>query len=279
MQRTTLNTMKKTVLITGTSSGIGRETAKLFQAKDWNVIATMRSPEQEKELTQLDNVLVTKLDVLDLDSIRDAVHSGIQEFGSIDVLVNNAGYGAYGPLESFSRDRILRQFNTNVIGLLDVTKAILPHFRQNRSGIIINISSVGGKITFPLGALYHGTKFAVEGISESLNYEVEQFGVQVKLVEPGMIATDFAGRSFDFSNDESMVEYQAIVGSLMTALPLMTQNASPASSVAEVIVEAATDGKNQLRYLAGEDARLLIANRQQVDDAQFIAGIKSQFGL
>lgn len=279
MQRTKFNTMKKTVLITGTSSGIGRETAKLFQAKGWNVIATMRSPEQEKELTQLDNVLVTKLDVLDLDSIRDAVHSGIQQFGSIDVLVNNAGYGAYGPLESFSRDRILRQFNTNVIGLLDVTKAVLPHFRQNRSGIIINISSVGGKITFPLGALYHGTKFAVEGISESLNYEVEQFGVQVKLVEPGMIATDFAGRSFDFSNDESMVEYQAIVGSLMTALPLMTQNASPASSVAEVIVEAATDGKNQLRYLAGEDARMLIANRQQVDDAEFIAGIKSQFGL
>lgn len=279
MQRIKFNTMKKTVLITGTSSGIGRETAKLFQAKGWNVIATMRSPEQEKELTQLDKVLVTKLDVLDLDSIRDAVHSGIQQFGSIDVLVNNAGYGAYGPLESFSRDRILRQFNTNVIGLLDVTKAILPHFRQNRSGIIINISSVGGKITFPLGALYHGTKFAVEGISESLNYEVEQFGVQVKLVEPGMIATDFAGRSFDFSNDESMVEYQPIVGSLMTALPLMTQNASPASSVAEVIVEAATDGKNQLRYLAGEDARMLIANRQQVDDAEFIAGIKSQFGL
>jgi short-subunit dehydrogenase len=173
----------------------------------------------------------------------------------------------------------MRQFNTNVIGLLDVTKTILPHFRKNKKGVIINISSIGGKITFPLGSLYHGTKFAVEGISESLNYEVEQFGGQVKIVEPGMIATDFAGRSFDFSNDETMLEYQPVVASLMTALPTMIQNASPARIVAEVIFEAATDGKNQLRYTAGEDAKMIIANRQQYDDAIFIGGIKSQFGL
>lgn len=271
--------MNKTILITGASSGIGKETAKLFQSKGWNVIATMRNPENEKELSQLDNILVAKLDVLDLDSIQKAFSEGVEKFGSIDVLLNNAGYGAYGPLEAFSRDKILRQFNTNVIGLLDVSKTVLPYFRKNKKGIIINISSIGGKMTFPLGSLYHGTKFAVEGISESLNYEVDQFGGQVKIIEPGMIATDFSGRSFDFSNDENMVEYQNIINALMTAMPTMAENASPASVVAEVIFEAATDGKKQLRYTAGEDAKMLIANRQQYDDATFIDGIKSQFGL
>ncbi|MDD2674402.1 MAG: SDR family oxidoreductase [Flavobacterium sp.] len=271
--------MNKTILITGASSGIGKETAKLFQSKGWNVIATMRNPENEKELSQLDNILVAKLDVLDLDSIQKAFSEGVEKFGSIDVLLNNAGYGAYGPLEAFSRDKILRQFNTNVIGLLDVSKTVLPYFRKNKKGIIINISSIGGKMTFPLGSLYHGTKFAVEGISESLNYEVDQFGGQVKIIEPGMIATDFSGRSFDFSNDETMVEYQNIINALMTAMPTMAENASPASVVAEVIFEAATDGKKQLRYTAGEDAKMLIANRQQYDDATFIDGIKSQFGL
>ncbi|HEY8929070.1 MAG TPA: SDR family oxidoreductase, partial [Mucilaginibacter sp.] len=264
--------MKKTILITGTSTGIGKETAKLFQAKGWNVIATMRTPEKETELTALDNVLVTKLDVLDLASIENAVKEGIEKFGQIDVLVNNAGYGAYGTLESFSREKIVRQFDTNVIGLLDVTKALLPHFRSNKGGVIINISSIGGKMTFPMGALYHGTKFAVEGISESLNYEVEQFGGKVKIVEPGAIATDFAGRSFDFNNDESLAEYQSMVGKVMGALPAMFDSASPASVVADVIYEAATDGTGRIRYTAGEDAKTIIANRAQTDDETFIGG-------
>ena len=269
----------KTILITGASSGIGKETAKLFQSKGWNVIATMRNPENESELKHLENVLVAKLDVLDVDSIQNAFIEGVQKFGSIDVLLNNAGYGAYGPLESFSRERILRQFNTNVIGLLDATRTVLPHFRQNKKGIIINISSIGGKITFPMGSLYHGTKFAVEGISESLSYEVAQFGGRVKIVEPGMIATDFSGRSLDFSNDENITEYQDLVSSLMAAMPAMAENASPASLVAEVIFKAATDGTDQLRYTAGEDAKMLMANRQQYDDATFLSSIKSQFNL
>ncbi|KAB7731216.1 SDR family NAD(P)-dependent oxidoreductase [Rudanella paleaurantiibacter] len=270
---------KKTIFITGASSGIGKETAKLFQSQGWQVIATMRNPANETELTQLENVLVSQLDVLDLASIERAVAEGIQTFGTIDVLVNNAGYGAYGPLESFSRDKIQRQFNTNVIGLLDMTRALLPHFRQNRSGILINISSIGGKMTFPLGALYHGTKFAVEGISESLHYEVAQFGGQVKLIEPGSIATDFGGRSFDFSNDESLSEYQPLIARFMGVMSGVMANASPARVVADVIYTAATDGKDQLRYTAGEDARLLLDSRRQADDATFIGGIKAQFGL
>lgn len=248
--------MRQTIFITGASSGIGKETAKLFQSKGWNVIATMRNPEKETDLIKLENVCVSKLDVLDLGSIQQAINDGIQKFGSIDVLLNNAGYGAYGPLESFPRENILRQFNTNVIGLLDVTRAILPHFRENRKGIIINVSSMGGKMTFPLGSLYHGTKFAVEGISESLRYEVEQFGGMVKIIEPGAIDTDFAGRSFDFNHDEKLTAYQNIVTKIMTVFPQMIKNASPISVVTKVIYEAATDGKSKLRYMAGKDAKL-----------------------
>ena len=193
---------------------------------------------------------------MDLDSITESIKKGIEKFGSIDVLLNNAGYGAYGPLESFPRERILRQFNTNVIGLLDVTRVVLPHFRENKKGLILNVSSMGGKITFPLGSLYHGTKFAVEGISESLRYEVEQFGGRVKIIEPGAIATDFAGRSFDFNNDEKLEAYQNMVTKVMSAFPQMIKNASTTNVVTEVIYEAATDGKSRLRYMAGKDAKL-----------------------
>lgn len=239
----------------------------------------MRNPDNQTEGTQSGNRLVTRLDVLDPASIEQAVEESIRTFGKIDVLVNNAGYGAYGPLESFTKERIVRQFNTNVIGLLDVTKAVLPHFRRNKGGIIINISSMGGKLTFPLGALYHGTKFAVEGISESLSYEVEQFGGKVKVIEPGAIATDFAGRSLDFSNDESLAEYQPLIGKVMTAMPVLYQQAAPATAIAEVIYEAATDGTHQLRYTAGADAQAMIATRRQLDDDSFREILSTQFGL
>jgi NAD(P)-dependent dehydrogenase (short-subunit alcohol dehydrogenase family) len=264
--------MKKTILITGASSGIGAATAQLFASKGWNVIATMRNPEKETNLINSAQVLVTRLDVQDLTSIETAVNQGIQKFGQIDVLLNNAGYGAYGTLESFSREQIIRQFGTNVIGLLDVTKAVLSHFRGNKSGIIVNISSIGGKMTFPLGTLYHGTKFAVEGISESLSFEVEQFGGKVKIIEPGAIATDFGG-------DENLTEYQPIAKKVMAGMPEFFKNASPASVVADVIFEAVTDGKDQLRYMAGEDAKAIIAQHREADDATFMAGMKAQFGI
>jgi NAD(P)-dependent dehydrogenase (short-subunit alcohol dehydrogenase family) len=265
--------MSKTILITGASSGLGKATAKLFQTQGWNVIATMRNLDKETELNKLNNVLVVKLDVLDADSINDAVNLGIETFGKIDVLVNNAGYGAYGPLEAFSKEKINRQFNTNVIGLLHVTQALLPHFRRNKNGIIINVSSAGGKVGLPLGTLYHGTKFAVEGLSEALYYEVQQFGGKVKIIEPGGITTDFTTRSIDISNDETMTEYQPFVRKVLTAFDEMFKNVSSAESVAAVILKAATDGKNQLRYQAGKDAKTLLSIRKLLGDKLFMSQI------
>lgn len=270
--------MTQTILITGASSGIGKQTAKLFQTNGWNVIATMRSPEKEEELTQLNNVLVTQLDVTDEASIAAAVEQGIARFGKIDVLLNNAGYGAYGPLEAFPMDRIRRQFETNVIGLLATTKAVLPHFRSNASGTIINISSIGGQMTFPLGTLYHGTKFAVEGLSESLHYELAPFGVHVRIVEPGLIKTNFGGRSFDFVNDETMEEYQPTIQKLFASWGSNAEASEPAV-VADVIWSAATDEADTLRYRAGPDAHNLLDARKQQDDATFIGNMKAGIGL
>lgn len=267
--------MRKTILITGASSGIGKATAIHFQQQGWNVIATMRSPEKETDLTQLENVQLEKLDVLDLASIKQAIENGITKFGKIDALVNNAGYGAYGPLESFPRENIVKQFNTNVIGLMDVSKAIIPHFRKNKDGVLVNISSIGGQMTFALGSLYHGTKFAVEGISESLHYEMAEIGVKVKIVEPGMIATDFGGRSFDFQTGE-IEEYKPVINALMKQWQNPNNTTSPPSLVANVIFNAVTDGTNQLRYRAGDDANFLLDSRKKMTDAEFFEMMNKQ---
>jgi NAD(P)-dependent dehydrogenase (short-subunit alcohol dehydrogenase family) len=272
--------MTQTILITGTSSGLGRTTAKLFHAHGWNVVATMRTPEDETELTRLDSVLVARLDVQDSASIESAVAAGLARFGRIDVLMNNAGYGAYGPLEATSLDKMRRQFDVNVLGLLETTKALLPHFRANRNGTVVNVSSMGGRITFPLGTLYHGTKFAVEGLSEALHYELASLGVRVKIIEPGGIRTDFGGRSFDFTNDPTMTEYQPLVDAVLAGLgTTMAEQGSEPEQIAKVVYDAVTDGTDTLRYVAGADAAQLLDTRRATDDATFFAGMRAQFGL
>jgi len=270
--------MPQTVLITGTSSGIGRATALAFHARGWNVAATMRNPHAEQELTALDNVLVTRLDVTDQTSIDEAVASTAARFGGIDVLVNNAGYGAYGPLEAFPASRVRQQFDTNVIGLIATTQAVLPHLRANGSGCVVNVSSIGGRVALPLGSLYHGTKFAVEGLSESLHYELAPLGIKVKIVEPGVIATEFTGRSLDFANDETLIGYQPIVQKVIAGFEKVLTAAAQPALVADVIVTAATDGTDQLRYTAGDDAKAALDARATTDDA-LIAGVKAQFAL
>ena len=271
--------MTKTILITGTSSGLGRASAKHFQAQGWNVVATMRAPEKEAELTQLERTLVTRLDVQDTGSIQSAVAAGLARFGRIDALVNNAGFGAYGPLEATPPATIRRQFDVNVLGLLATTQAVLPHFRANRSGTIVNVSSIGGRITFPLGTLYHGTKFAVEGLSEALHFELAPLGIRVKIIEPGGIKTDFGGRSFDFSNDPKLTEYQPIIQKTLSELGQLAELGSTPEAIAEVVYTATTDETDQLRYEAGPDAKQILANRRAADDATFLAGMKAQFGI
>lgn len=269
--------MSQTVLITGSSTGIGRETARLFQARDWNVIATMRTPESETELNRLDNVRVLRLDVTDEASIRDAVAEGIGAFGSIDVLVNNAGFGAYGPLEATSLETIRRQFDTNVVGLLVVTRAVVPHMRSRGRGTIVNISSMGGRVAFPLGSLYHGSKFAVEGLTEALSYELGAIGVRVKLVEPGMTKSDFGSRSLVFSSDDTMPEYAALVKGTVEAFA--TLPSAETSDVAETIFDAATDDGDRLRYPSGNDAKMFIDMRREQDDETFAQSLKRMFNM
>ncbi|PHS36792.1 MAG: short-chain dehydrogenase/reductase [Robiginitomaculum sp.] len=273
--------MTKTILITGASTGIGRATSKLFHNKGWNVVATMRTPAAETELSQLSNVLITKLDVTDETSIKAAVAQSMAKFDSIDVLVNNAGYGAVGPMETFPMENIRRQFDTNVIGLIATTKEVLPHMRAAKSGVIVNISSVGGKVAFPLTSLYSGTKFAVEGLTEALGYELGSIGIKAKLVEPGAIKTDFIGRSLDFHVDENMEEYLPTVQAITAYMEQISngENASTPELVADVIWTAATDGTSTLRYTAGADAAQLIAERKALDDDTFLSNMKAQMGL
>jgi short-subunit dehydrogenase len=248
--------MKKTVLITGSSSGIGKAAANYFIKNGWNVAATMRKPEAEKDLQESDSLRLIRLDVQDEASIAEAVRQTITAFGKIDVLVNNAGYGLIGVAEFINEADIRRQFDVNVFGLMAVTNAVLPHFRASKSGRIINVSSMGGRVTFPLFSYYHATKFAIEGYSESLNYELNPLGIDVKIIEPGGVKTDFGGRSLDMVKTDSP-DYQRLQDKLVEALSNSSNIPTEAKDVAKVIFQAATTRDNRMRYLVGSDARMM----------------------
>ena len=272
-------TTPKVVLVTGCSSGIGLATAKRFAQAGWQVVATMRHPAQAHELNDLPNVLLQPLDVTDKASIRAAVDATLARFGRIDALVNNAGYGLFGPFELASDEAIARQFNTNVFGLFDVTRAVLPAMRQQRDGVVLNVASIGGLTTLPFNSLYHATKYAVVGFSEALNHELAEFGVRAKFVAPGGVATDFAGRSLSttFSNDDH--PYAPNVARALDAWGQRRAGYSGPEHVADVIFNAVTDGSAQVRYIAGADAQKLMAARANMDDAAYLLQVRQTFGL
>ena len=266
----------KTIVITGSSSGIGKATAKYFAEQGWKVAATMRKPENETELNQLKNVSLYALDVTDETSIATATEQILNDFGTVDVVLNNAGYALMGPFEAASPEEIKQQFDTNVFGLMSVTRTFLPHFRANGAGMFLNVSSIGGLITFPLMSLYHSTKWAVEGFSESVAYELGQLGIQVKIIEPGGVATDFGGRSMAYAAKEGLTAYDETVATFQENIANSGMQSSSAEFLAKGIYNAVTDGKTQLRYLIGPDAEQFYGMRKQVGADAFIAGMKEQ---
>ncbi len=252
----------KTIVVTGASSGIGKATARLFRDKGWNVAATMRNPSAERDLVESAALKLIALDVQDPEAPRAAAAKALQAFGRIDVWVNNAGYGAFGPVEAGSRAQIERQFDVNVFGLIACVQAVAPHFRANRAGVLINVSSVGGLMTLPSFAVYNASKFAVEGLSEGLWYELGALGIKVKVVEPGVIATDFAGRSLDAWDISALPDYAAFMDKVKRTRQSYVKNSSSPERVAAVVYAAATDPSDRMRYLAGADARCLVALRR-----------------
>ena len=265
----------KTIFITGSSSGLGRAAARLFASRGWRVIATMRSPDKETDLASSPAVVLMPLDITDPDQIERAAANAVAA-GGVDVVFNNAGYGMAGPLEGVTDQQMLRMVNTNLLGPIRTTKAFIPHFREKRAGLFINTTSIGGLITVPFNSLYHATKWALEGWSESMAFELNQFGIGMKTVSPGGMKTDFFTRSFDTGGHPA---YEELVSKVMGVItdPQQLATYSTPDQIAEVVFEAATDGKNQLRYVAGADAKATYAARLQLGDEGFREAIRQQF--
>ena len=271
--------MKKTVMITGTSSGIGKSTVIEFAKMGWNVVATQRNPEKETDFDQFPNVKLYSLDVTNLESIKQVISSVQKEFGKIDVVVNNAGYGVDGAFESMSDEIIEKQFNTNVFGLMRVTREAIKLMRPNGGGMIIQISSMGGKITFPLYSIYHATKFAVEGFTESLHYELAQFKIKLKLIEPGPIVTDFYGRSRQFIKPTNTNQYDGFIQKFNQAAEKVMKDAEGPDVVAKVIYKAATDNSAQMRYAVGKPGPMLLMLRKLLSDKLYFLMVRKSYNL
>ena len=254
--------MPQTVLITGASSGIGRATVQLFVQQGWNVVATMRDPVATAEFPPMERLLVTALDVTDRASIQAARDRAIARFSRIDVVVNNAGYGLLGALETATPQQIEAQFQTNVLGLFNMTQAFLPHFRANRRGRFINVSSMLGRLTLPFFSVYAATKWAVEGFSEALQYELAPFNIGVKLIEPGTINTDFYTRSLRIGSQAGVAAYADAFATVLTNIQHRGARGTAPAAVARAILVAATDRSTRLRYVPDSTARFLIILHQ-----------------
>jgi NAD(P)-dependent dehydrogenase (short-subunit alcohol dehydrogenase family) len=271
--------MTRTILITGASSGIGKATAARFAASGWNVVATMRNP-ADTDLIQTGNLLVTPLDVQETRSIVAAIEAGIARFGRIDALVNNAGFSLFGVFEATPPKTVREQFDVNVFGAMNVTRAILRHFRQNGGGVIVNISSRAGVVGLPLISLYCASKFALEGFSESLAYELASQNIAVKIVEPsgGITSTRFGQRMINEPRGAAIGDYESFVAGTTTLLAGMAASRrTDANEVAQVVYGAATDGSDRLRYFVGEDVGGYVRAKRELSDEEYIRFMRSRF--
>ena len=274
-------------VVTGSSTGIGFETSLLLARNGFYTYATMRNLNKSlkiKEIAEKENLhlKVLKLDVTDDESVKDAIRQIIDESSRIDVLVNNAGYGVMGAVEDLSLNEFKSQFETNFFGVIRVTKEVIPIMRKQGNGNIINVSSVGGIIGLPLNSAYISSKFALEGWSESMRYELEQFGVDVLLIEPGVVKTNFFENVVINNNnnmsspDNKTSAYSQLTQKLFEGfVPMLNSSTSSApSDVAEVIYQAIESNNREVRYPVGKDAVSIIKMRQKLSDKDFGKWIK-----
>ena len=218
--------MKKVVIITGASRGFGELIAKKFQKENFQVIATMRNIDSSPSLKKLENLDIKKLDVTVKSDIKNVVNYTVEKYGRIDILINNAGYGAFGFLEEASDEEIRNQFNVNYFGLIDCIKGVLPQMRKQKDGVIVNISSIAGRFGLPFTSLYNSSKFAVEGLTECLHYELSLFGIDIKTVAPGSFRTGFHD-SINFTEDEKKEDLDVVRENLKKALEDGIKNEPP----------------------------------------------------
>ncbi len=274
--------ISKAVLITGCSTGIGRATAEHLASRGWNVYATARKPESIADLASR-GCKTLALDVCDEASMRAAVIAVQLAEGAVGVLINNAGYGLEGAFEEVPMTDIRRQFETNVFGLIAMTKLVLPGMRRQRWGRIVNLSSMGGKLTFPGGSYYHATKHAVEALSDALRFEVKGFGIDVIVIEPGPIKTRFgdtAVGSIAAPKDSPYAAFNAVLEKQIREAyegGPMARFAAPPAAVAEVIEKAITAASPKTRYKVTLAARVLMGLRRVLPDRAFDAFLRTQF--
>jgi NAD(P)-dependent dehydrogenase (short-subunit alcohol dehydrogenase family) len=272
-------------LITGSSSGIGLATSLYLARRGYTVWATMRNLEKASELRKIIEserlpIELAQLDVCDDSSVKEAVAQILQKSGRIDVLVNNAGYGLRGAIEEVSLDEWKRQFETNFYGVIRVTQAVLPQMRAQRSGAIVNISSVLGRMAIPFSGPYTASKFALEGLTETLRYELAPWNIKVVLIEPGFIATNFQQNAqlaqAAQSQDSPYALFKQASG---RRVQRNIYRAAPPERVAEVIYRAITHPCPKLRYAVGRDARLVLPLRRFLPEGLFERILKRQLGL
>jgi NAD(P)-dependent dehydrogenase (short-subunit alcohol dehydrogenase family) len=274
----------KAVLITGCSSGIGHATAEHLASRGWTVYASARRTESIEDLAER-GCRTLSLDVTDEDSMRAAVTAVEDAEGAVGVLVNNAGYSQSGAIETLPMDHLRAQFETNVFGLVRLCQLVLPGMRRQGGGRIVNVSSMGGRLTFPGGGAYHGTKHAVEALSDALRFEVRGFGVDVILIEPGLIKTRFgetAAGSIDAAvadGDDPYADFNAAVGAATAEVyegPLARLGGGP-ETVARAIERAISSRRPKTRYKVTPSARLILAQRRLLSDRAWDAFLRTQF--
>jgi NAD(P)-dependent dehydrogenase (short-subunit alcohol dehydrogenase family) len=273
---------EKIAVVTGSSSGIGFETSLLLAKNGFRTYATVRDLDKAKAIKEISDkgelpITVMELDVTNDKSVSDAIDKIVNEKSErIDVLVNNAGYGQGGALEDDSMDEIKSLFETNLFGAIRVMKAVLPIMRKQRGGTIVNVSSMGGRIAFPLGSAYHGTKFALEGVSESVRYETEPFGIKVVLIEPGVIASNFLRNAKLAQKTEPSSPYAPMLQTYVKAATRTYDQATAPEEVAKVILKAVTIDNPDLRYVVGNDAIQMLEARKAMSDLEFGRLVKQQ---